>query len=58
MARKNSSSAGGRTSGRSSNDQRANVRNPKSREHKAATDNRANQKNPNNPEYQGPQRSK
>lgn len=57
MARKNSSSAG-RTSGRSSNDQRANVRNPTSREHKAATDNRANQKNTNHPEYRGPQRSK
>ena len=53
MARKNSSSAG-RTSGRSSNDQRANVRNPTSREHKAATDNRANQKNTNHPEYRGP----
>lgn len=34
---------------RSSNDQRADVHNPNSGEHKAASDNRSNQMNPNNP---------
>ena len=57
MAKKSSSGAD-RSSGRSSNDQRADVHNPNSNEHKAATDNRANQMNPNNPRYQGSRRSK
>lgn len=36
---------------RSSNEQRSDVNNPTSGEHKAATDNRSNQMNPNNPAY-------
>lgn len=34
--------------GRSSNDQRSDVKNPNNDEHKAAQDNRADQLNPNN----------
>ncbi|MDP3012925.1 MAG: hypothetical protein Q8M92_01695 [Candidatus Subteraquimicrobiales bacterium] len=36
---------------RSSNDQRSDVHNPTSSEHKEATDNRSNQINPNNPAH-------
>ena len=36
-------------SNRTSNDQRSDVQNPTSSEHKAASDNRSNQMNPNNP---------
>ncbi len=36
---------------RSSNDQRSDVHNPNSSEHKSASDNRSNQMNPNNPSY-------
>jgi len=36
-------------SNRTSNDQRSDVHNPISSEHKAASDNRSNQMNPNNP---------
>ena len=36
-------------SNRNSNDQRSDVHNPTSLEHKAAADNRSNQMNPNNP---------
>ena len=39
----------------SSNDQRANTKNPNNPAHKAAQDNRANQKNPNNPARNGSQ---
>jgi len=38
--------------GRSSNDQRADVKNPNNPDYKANADNRANQLNPNNSEYQ------
>jgi len=38
-------------SNRSSNDQRSDVHNPTSSEHKAASDNRSNQMNSNNPSY-------
>ena len=40
-------------SNRSSNNQRSDVHNPNSGEHKAATDNRSNQMNPNNPASKG-----
>jgi hypothetical protein len=40
-------------SNRSSNDQRSDVHNPNSGEHKAAADNRSNQKNSNNPASKG-----
>lgn len=40
--------------GRSRNDQRADVHNPGSREHKAAADNRANQLNPQHPAHPVP----
>jgi hypothetical protein len=36
---------------RSSNDQKSDVNNPTSEEHKASNDNRSNQMNPNNPEH-------
>jgi len=35
------------------NDQRSDVNNPNSGEHKAANDNRSNQMNPNNPAHHG-----
>ena len=38
---------------RSSNDQRSDVHNPNSGEHKTSADNRSNQMNPNNPASKG-----
>jgi hypothetical protein len=38
-------------SNRSSNDQRSDVHNPTSSEHKSTSDNRSNQMNPNNPSH-------
>lgn len=42
----------------SRNDQRSNVHNPNSSDHKAANDNRSNQINPNNPAHNSSQQSK
>ena len=47
---------GGKSNSR--NDQKSNIHNPNSSDHKATADNRSNQMNPNNPAHNNSQQSK